>query len=261
MPDLTYASFMPTDIIELAGIAIGIVVVAMALIVLWRYRTKNIPSALLKDSSALQTAGKIRIFLRFLVVEAVLNSNLYQKSKSRWFVHIMVFWGFIGLGITTMMVMLLYPGGMVRPFFSFVKILGNTSGVAVMIGGIIALVKRWTDPQPSGKTSYDLVFLPLLVLTVVTGFVAQYARLAGFDSSMLAVYGIHLLFTILLIVLAPFTQFIHALTTPYLALFDRYRMALVAKGYARDPHEERILADAKAKFYSELSVPHQGDLR
>ena len=126
--------------------------------------------------------------------------------------HLAVFYGFLGLVVTTASVGIgIYAFGYLTPWplWHPVKILGNLSGILVIGASIVFLIRRLADKEKAGKSTYsDWLFLSLLTLTVITGFLSETIRLAGLQAAYW-VYFVHLVFIFCLLVYLPWSKFAH----------------------------------------------------
>ena len=126
--------------------------------------------------------------------------------------HLLIFYGFLGLVITTTSVGIgIYGFGYLTPwpFWHPVKILGNVSGAAVIIALGVFLWRRIADSTRAGKSTYsDWLFLAILLLTTLTGFFCQWLRLAGLRTAY-PMYFVHLLLIFFLLVYVPYSKFAH----------------------------------------------------
>src|SRR5262249_58881257 len=111
--------------------------------------------------------------------------------------HLAIFYGFVGLVITTASVGIgIYAFGYLTPWplWHPVKILGNVSGIAVIVASLVFLFRRLVDKEKAGKSTYsDWLFLTVLGVTTLTGFLSELLRLAG-TSVAYPVYFVHLMF-------------------------------------------------------------------
>ena len=127
--------------------------------------------------------------------------------------HLAVFYGFLGLVITTTSVGIgIYVFGYLTPWplWHPVKILGNLSGAAVLIACGVFLYCRLKDKEKAGKSTYsDWLFLWILALTTLTGFLSEILRLADIPPLAYWVYFIHLIFIFSLLVYIPYSKFAH----------------------------------------------------
>lgn len=126
--------------------------------------------------------------------------------------HLAVFYGFMGLFITTISVGIgIYVFGYSTPWplWHPVKILGNVSGIAVILALIVFLTRRMVDKDKAGKSTYsDWFFLFILGLTAVTGFLSEINRLAGLQAAYW-IYFVHLIFVFGLLVYLPYSKLAH----------------------------------------------------
>ena len=127
--------------------------------------------------------------------------------------HLAVFYGFLGLVVTTTSVGIgIYLFGYLTPWplWHPVKILGNVRGVAVLIACGIFIYRRFKDREKAGKSTYsDWLFLGVLALTTLTGFLSEILRLADIPRLAYWVYFIHLVFIFFLLVYVPYSKFAH----------------------------------------------------
>jgi quinone-modifying oxidoreductase, subunit QmoC len=126
--------------------------------------------------------------------------------------HLAVFYGFLGLVATTTSVGIgIYGFRYLTPWplWHPVKIVGNLSGIAVIAAVAVFLWRRIGDGRRAGKSTYaDWLFLAILGLTTLTGFLCQWLRLAGLRAAYL-VYFVHLLLIFFLLVYVPYSKFAH----------------------------------------------------
>jgi len=126
--------------------------------------------------------------------------------------HLGVLYGFVGLLIVTavaIMYILLhweYPMAQSDPF----KILGNLSGI-ILILGLVTMVSERSGERGGGtkSTYFDWFLIIILVSVAVTGFLTEIARLV--DSAVIAypVYFVHLVFVFSLFVYTPYSKMAH----------------------------------------------------
>jgi quinone-modifying oxidoreductase subunit QmoC len=126
--------------------------------------------------------------------------------------HLLIFYGFLGLVVTTTSVGIgIYGFGYLTPwpFWHPVKILGNVSGAAVIVALCVFLWRRIADSTRAGKSTYsDWLFLVILLLTTLTGFFCQWLRMAGLRMAY-PMYFVHLLLIFFLLVYIPYSKFAH----------------------------------------------------
>jgi quinone-modifying oxidoreductase, subunit QmoC len=139
-----------------------------------------------------------------------------QANNIRYTSHLMVFWGMIGLFVTTAIVAFnidilhLDPPSRGGPGTVPIKILGNLSAAAFVIGLGIMLLRRLNEPEQTGGSSYfDWLFLFIIFGTGLTGWVTELIRWAGSVSGAYTLYAIHLMFVLALLLYLPFSKFAH----------------------------------------------------
>jgi quinone-modifying oxidoreductase subunit QmoC len=126
--------------------------------------------------------------------------------------HLLVFWGFAGLVVTTVSVGIgIYAFGYLTPWplWHPVKILGSASGVVVLAAVGVFTWRRLADAERAGKSTYsDWLFLAVLGLTTLTGFACQGLRLLGTPVAY-GMYVVHLVLIFFLLVYIPYSKFAH----------------------------------------------------
>lgn len=127
--------------------------------------------------------------------------------------HLAVLWGFLGLVVTTTSVGIgIYAFGYLTPWplWHPVKILGNLSGLAVIGAVLVFGYRRLADGEEAGKSTYsDWLFLEVLLLTALTGFLCELLRLAALPQLAYPMYAVHLVFVFVLLVYIPYSKFAH----------------------------------------------------
>jgi nitrate reductase gamma subunit len=170
-----------------------------------------------------------------ILISVALKDYVGQKSSfetyRRQFTHLCIFWGFAGLAITTTIDNFVNHEGLSLPLLSPVRVLGNVSGVVIMVGLTIALARRLVYREVRERTSgYDLLFFSLLYATAITGFAVEFTSMADIYVPTYISYWAHIVLVGLLFLTAPLTKFVHSLKLPLLILFYRLRQALIEKG-------------------------------
>jgi quinone-modifying oxidoreductase subunit QmoC len=127
--------------------------------------------------------------------------------------HRWVFYGFLGLVATTTSVGIgIYAFGYLTPWplWHPVKILGNASGLAVIGAVLVFAYRRLADGARAGKSTYgDWLFLGVLLLTTLTGFLCELLRLAQTPRLAYPTYVVHLVLVFVLLVYIPYSKFAH----------------------------------------------------
>jgi quinone-modifying oxidoreductase subunit QmoC len=150
--------------------------------------------------------------------------------------HLAVFYGFLGLVATTASV------GVGIHFFDYltpwplwhpVKILGNVSGTALVVGLAVFFWHRIGEQARAGKSTYaDWLFLIILALAVFTGFACESLRLADLAALAYPTYFVHLTLVFFLLVYLPYSKFGHLVYRTTAMLYARSQ--LNARGLVAD---------------------------
>jgi len=157
-----------------------------------------------------------------------------DRSKT----HMFVFFGFVGLAITTTWaIAYLYGheffgiqktfwlnfGESPYPLYDPMKILGNFSAVLLLAGILQVITNRRKNAEKAGPGSYyDWLFISVITTIVVTGILSEVLRLA--DVRMLAypTYFIHLVTVFFLFAYAPYSKMAHMAYRTTALVFAKY---------------------------------------
>lgn len=135
-------------------------------------------------------------------------------ERSRYWGHLLVMWGFVGLAFVGTAVGLGHMAGAVHTPLAqshVLKILANASAAAALAGLIVVWADRVGDPVKRARTTYfDWFFLVVLTGVVLTGFLSELLR-EGQSAAMYAVYCVHLVLIFMLFVYAPYSKLAHFL--------------------------------------------------
>ena len=144
----------------------------------------------------------------------------------RWFVHAMTMWGFLGLLAATLAdygleLAGIKPTGTPVPIWYPVRLLGTLAGLALMYGTTVLAIRRHRAEERSLRhsTVADWLFLALLWLAGASGFALELALyLPEAPAWGYPVFLFHVAVAMELVLLVPFTKFVHAVYRP-VALF------------------------------------------
>lgn len=258
----TFPTFVSVTLID----SISIIVLAIIIIgVLWKYsrwRKYAPPHFFGSVRASLGSGALVGAFFSELVSRVLLQRGVINNDKLRRFTHLSMFWGFIGLSVTTTLDYIYNrPGNYISLFggaLSPIRWLGNISGGVMVLGGTIAIIRLIVVPQfRRGRTFGDVWFTVLLFLAGVTGFIAEYwgdvayaanpsiapaaTYSLSFSASLLIVvpYGIHLASIALLLVTAPVSAFIHAFQVPTMRYSEKLGSMLSLKTGLTTKNEQR----------------------
>jgi quinone-modifying oxidoreductase subunit QmoC len=138
-----------------------------------------------------------------------------EAARPRRLGHLLLLWGFVGAAITSgLLVVALYgfhtelPLPLEHPF----KILGNISGVLLVVGGAILVQLRLGDTDRAGaSTAFDSFFLTVVVTVIATGVLSEVGRFAVPAELACALYVVHLGAVLSLFLIFPYSKFAHLL--------------------------------------------------
>jgi NAD-dependent dihydropyrimidine dehydrogenase PreA subunit len=223
--------YIPMDVIHNLGVAVlaavGLVAATSAIrLVLHLRRTfasagEATDASVIRDGSRITALAAIGDVLdemvkqrRFRTCTTDVGRRPYLRS---WFVHYCIMWGFIGLGLATVLDFMFKAPGDLVPLWYPSRLLGTVAGLALMYGTAITIWRRQqgTDSTQSRLLSMDWLFLDLLFVVGFTGFVLELIVYVPALARMgYGVFLVHVVLAMELMVLFPFSKFAHALYRP-----------------------------------------------
>jgi nitrate reductase gamma subunit len=174
----------------------------------------------------------IGIVISSLILDGLLVRSLWRTNKHRWAMHGLLIYGFIGLSLADFLMQMYNPTRGEIALTHPIKILANLSGLAVLLGIIYVRIRYATDKYiDNGVTiGRDYLFINLLALTIVSGFVVEGLGYAGESQWVQPFYMLHLAVVAILFVSAPFTRFAHVFVVPALIAMTRVGEAIAKSG-------------------------------
>ena len=170
----------------------------------------------------LPTMSRARMLADTLAVDVFYQKPIADCSRTRWFAHLAMFWGFVGLAVTTTLDAILNPTAGPLALSNPVRILGNISGIFFVAGVSVSLGRRLVVRSVrENSTAGDAIFLLLLILTGLSGFTTEVFSNLNLVSADSFSYWSHLILVAALLVSAPFTKFVHAIGRPILLFVKR----------------------------------------
>lgn len=174
------------------------------------------------------TKGKFIPTLIATLVEIVGHARFHkcEANKARYWGHLLLFFGFIGAMITTACIFIfifvphyLHLLGIesLDPWFPVpinlphpVKFIGMFSGIALIVGGGMLILRRWANKDDVGANGYaDYLFLYMLFFVGLTGMLSWLTRLSGVAMLAYTVYFLHILVVYFLLWYMPYSKFAH----------------------------------------------------
>jgi len=204
----------------------------------WKDLTKNI------EVSSNPWQRKVKGPMLAMIIETVFEFMTHKRfekcevTKDRSKTHMFVFFGFVGLAITTTWAIVYIYGYKlfgIQPtaFMNFgpspypqydpMKILGNVSALILLAGILQVITNRRKNAEKAGAGSYyDWLFISVITTIVVTGILSEVLRLA--DVRMLAypVYYIHLVTVFFLFAYAPYSKMAHMVYRTTALVYAKY---------------------------------------
>ena len=156
------------------------------------------------------------------LVASVIRESLAQigylkcTNRNRYFAHMALFWGFLGMSVATMIDFLLGTGNVPLIPVPPQRVLGLASGIAFCCGATYYVYKRVRRDEQHVRFSHftDWAFVLLLFLSGISGLLLTTTLYANSNLAAYSLYAFHLVVVFDLIVLAPFTKFAHAIYRP-----------------------------------------------
>jgi quinone-modifying oxidoreductase subunit QmoC len=162
------------------------------------------------------------------VIADILSHSRFKKcnvTKARSTSHLLVFYAFIGLAITTAWaVVYMYGNSLLGipktvifnfgqspyPLYDPLKLLGNISALALLVGIMLVITNRLKNKEKAGAGSYyDWLFIVVVFAIMATGILSELLRLADIGALAYPTYFIHLVFVFFLFAYAPFSKMAH----------------------------------------------------
>lgn len=163
------------------------------------------------------------------VVTEFLTHKKFQQcevTKGRAKSHLFVFYGFAGLAVTTTWaIVYLYAFHRESPYplYDPMKILGNLSAVALLLGIVWVISNRKKNAAKAGSGSYyDWLFISIVTAIVVTGILSEVLRLLNIPVLAYPVYFIHLVVIFFLFAYAPYSKMAHMVYRSTALVYAKY---------------------------------------
>ncbi len=164
--------------------AVSLLYLVFAFIMKWRGWSRGLPA------EHVQRDTKSYAVIRIWIAEVVLQRQLYALSFFRWVIHMLIFYGFVGLillypidAILKLSGLLAVSDSMPRHYlvptgYAVMKVWGDCFGVMLLAGLALAGIRRFVvRPEQQNSDQTDLILLVLLILITATGFVLEGLRL------------------------------------------------------------------------------------
>lgn len=232
---IVYAKFMPVntviDPIFIAAAAFAVVSFIMGVRKYWNTLKSGgyEPKSRSLSSTVVNTLKEIFIHRQFA------KCNV---TKTRTYAHLLTFYAFLGLFITTSWaVVYLYgyeifgiqPIGIFHfgespyPLYDPVKILANISALALITGITLVVLFRLINAPKAGIGSYfDWLLITVIYIIAATGILSEVLRIMNIAGLAYPVYFLHLTFVFFLFAYAPFSKMAHMVYRTVAMVFARH---------------------------------------
>ncbi len=166
---------------------------------------------------ALRASGANGSILRGLapaLVELMFHRRFAKcgAEKDRYWGHLFMFWGFVGLVVVTTWAFIRTLLGIHPPMsiFNGFKEFANVCALIAVVGVLLLLVGRLKSGTALRSSTYfDWFFLLVMATTILSGVASEALRLAQIQSWMYPVYVVHLVLILTLFLYTPYSKFAH----------------------------------------------------
>ncbi len=210
-------NFIPAGITEMFFIAGNILIFLIAGIGLFRFW---------KGLNHEAVNGPVMGFIPALiktVIEIMTHKNFETcgQNKPRKLAHLLVMYGFIGAAITAGLALTfsvifghmlhlniasLSPYGPLHP----IKIIGWVSGIMIMVGSLMMVVRRMNNADDIGANGYpDRLFLWMVFIVGTTGMFSWMFRALNVPEIAYPSYFVHILAVFFILWYMPYSKFAH----------------------------------------------------
>jgi nitrate reductase gamma subunit len=210
---------------------------------------------LLRDAFMAIFSLKIALIIKAMILDVLLQGRLYRQSKTRWFIHSLIFLPFVfrfAWGLVALLASLWKPEwpwvwAMIDKNHASTALLFDLTGIMVLFGVTLAVIRgllKRSDHLP-GLPRQDYLALGLLAGIVIIGYVMEGVRIAmtgapgdaqwafvGYGLSLLfldasgltEVYGyiwyIHAILTGAFLAYLPFSRLFHIIMAPVVLVMN-----------------------------------------
>jgi quinone-modifying oxidoreductase subunit QmoC len=207
--------------------------------------------------------------------------KLCTTNRDRYWSHLLVFLGFVGLFIVTnigFFGLYIIHSDFLAPPYTFanpVKLFGLVAGVALLVGIILVITNRFKPKDAESTISYlDWSLIIAVLATVSTGLLTWVGRVANLGGMAYGIYFLHLVSVFYIIAYLPYSKLAHLVyrtvamgyaahigrefgvevTVPAPAAVDPEPAAPAEEPVAEEPAAEEEVAEATAEEKAEASA-------
>lgn len=239
----TMLDFIPFHVLHDMGIGVFVLMGAASAVtlvnMLWHLSRSPLPSGLPTpkiEPEGFPLKAAVRAFVTMAWValgherqrscadeESVVEGRQVPK---RWVSHAMIFLGFMGLALATILDYLFKDPDAHVQIWHPIRLLGTIAGLVMVWGVSVTIGYRLLgrDRYHAHTHHSDWLLLAMLWIVAVTGFALEIAIYVPTTSPVLYyVFLIHVATAMELLLLLPFTKFAHALCRPAAIWFQEFR--------------------------------------
>jgi len=175
-------------------------------------------------------------------ISEIISHKRFEKctvTKDRKLAHLLVFFSFIGLAITTAWAVSYLYGPAIMPLIGLkpfgwmlgpspypltdpVKWLANLSALALLVGITLVIRNRLKNQEKAGKGGYyDWLFIYIVFAIMATGILSEAVRLANIAVLSYLIYFVHLVVVFFLFAYAPFSKMAHMVYRATAMVFEK----------------------------------------
>jgi len=149
-------------------------------------------------------------------------------SKDRYLAHLLVFYGFILLGIATAIGVIYIDILHKESPFSLgygtpIKLFGNVGAIILLLGVFLMIINRFKNAAKVGIGSYfDWLLIFIIATIVVSGILAELTRLVDIATLAYPIYFIHLVFVFSLFLYLPYSKLAHLFYRATAICYSKY---------------------------------------
>jgi len=201
------------DLIHYSGLILGAIIAFFAVTQL-----AVMAKSIRKEGVTVTTGTWLRGFWNTLINEVFIQKNFGQcEDKNRYWAHLALFWGFSGLLVATALAFSIDTFVSVQSSLKAIPgIIGIIAGLVLLYGSGYYIYRRFAVKDSYSKFSRhdDWVFLWLMFLAGLTGFLLDIFMWANLPWPAYITFATHLVVVFDLLLTAPFTKFAHAIYRP-----------------------------------------------
>lgn len=211
--EIVYGNFIPIPAVDTVFILTMLFAVGMFAVGISRYWRDMSQGGLNKWQKVM--GGGVFGALVDTLKEILTHQNFRkcELTKGRNTSHLLVFYSFVGLAATTTIALVYLYGFHTEspyPLYHPVKIIGNPSAIALLLGIILVIANRLRNAEKAGIGGYyDWLFIGVVAAIVLTGILSELTRLGDVAALAYPIYFIHLVFIFFLFAYAPYSKMAH----------------------------------------------------